>query len=68
MHSVTHLDDVVNHERRITTTTPGAVKWKPQAGWNPSLENGGCANTTITVTENATQQDAIWVVDNPPTV
>ena len=40
---------------------PNSIKWNEK--WNPKLEDGGCANATITVTQNATEQDAIWVVD-----
>lgn len=54
------------NDMRITTTTPGAIDWKPQKDWNAYLEDGKCATATMNVTESSTRQDAVWVVDPHP--
>ena len=51
---------------RVTTTTPGAIKWLPPSKWSAYLEDGKCATATMNVTESPTRQDAVWVVDPHP--
>ena len=33
--------------------------------WNPELENGGCADTSISEKHNDTAQVVTWIVDAP---
>ena len=47
----------------ITTTKPNAIDWMTK--WNPELENGGCADTSISEKHNDTAQVVTWIVDAP---
>lgn len=48
----------------ITTKTPDAIKW--DTNWNPLLENGNCANASMSEIHNDTAQDVIWIVEPLP--
>jgi hypothetical protein len=48
----------------ITTKTPDAIKW--DTNWNPLLENGNCANASMSESHNDTAQDVIWIVEPLP--
>ena len=52
------------NDMRITTKTAGSIPW--QTNWNALLENGGCANASITEKHSDTRQDVLWTVDKPP--
>lgn len=49
---------------RTTTEKAGAVQWDTH--WNALLENGLCANASISESHTSTQQDVRWTVHDPP--
>jgi len=42
----------------------GSIPW--QTKWNALLENGGCANASITEEHTESRQDVVWTIDKPP--